>query len=103
MKHIDGRIFLWGPIILYIIYYIVSLITNHLDGLVGEERDIFIQDVVVVSCLILIAWSVFSVCMHVFYDNQMYIIYSPSVIFILLWIFIEKLNKFFKKHFTIKL
>lgn len=103
MRCIDGRLFLWVPILIYIIYIIIPFISNHLNTLSPEERERFIEVTKIIVLSVIMIWSL--VCLTFFFEfgDKDFLIGSPLIVPVILWIVISKINNFFKKHLTINL
>jgi hypothetical protein len=99
MTRIDGRWFLWIPIIIFLIYLGVTSLINEYNSLTNKESK---EGFFVVISLVIAAW-IFTCGMLSEPPKYTALWFSPVLPFILIFYILKFLDEFFQKHFTVNL
>jgi hypothetical protein len=106
MKHIDGRWFLYTPIVVFLLYFGITNMIDYYASLEPKSKEEIINTLLWIGGIFTGIWTlaVFLVACDYNWNERhtkLFIYYTPIVPFTLLiklWMYIDK---FFHKHFTI--
>ena len=111
MNTISGRWFYIVPISVFIIWWVVTTIQGYVNSLCPEEYIRFSNDIILILKVLFGIWCgftllggfIYTVCEEDFNYFIKWNKYSPVVILILLGRVLGYVDRYFVKHFTVKL